>query len=94
MKAVAAQNSRVKDPVYHVILSWPQSEKPTDDQAFDCALHAMDAVGMGGHQYVFAIHHDTDNVHLHMTVNRVHPDSYNAVYPDRDYFKLDYAMRA
>jgi hypothetical protein len=45
------------------------------------------------HQYVFAIHHDTDNVHLHMTVNRVHPDSYNAVYPDRDYFKLDYAMR-
>ncbi len=93
MKAVAAQNSRVKDPVYHVILSWPQSEKPTDDQAFDCALHAMDAVGMAEHQYVFAIHHDTDNVHLHMTVNRVHPDSYNAVYPDRDYFKLDYAMR-
>lgn len=93
MKAVAAQNARVKDPVYHVILSWPESEKPTDDEAFDCALHAMQAVGMEDHQYVFAIHHDTDNVHLHMTVNRVHPESYNAVYPDRDYFKLDYAMR-
>ncbi|OSO70478.1 hypothetical protein BV367_00610 [Pseudomonas syringae pv. actinidiae] len=48
---------------------------------------------MKDHQYVFAIHHDTDNVHLHMTVNRVHPESFNAVYPDRDYFRLDYAMR-
>ncbi|WP_338322545.1 TraI/MobA(P) family conjugative relaxase [Pseudomonas savastanoi] len=93
MRAVAAQNARVKDPVYHVILSWPSDEFPTDEQAFASGLHAMEAVGMKDHQYVFAIHHDTDNVHLHMTVNRVHPDSFNAVYPDRDYFRLDYAMR-
>ncbi len=93
MDAVAAQNSRVKDPVYHVILSWPAEENPTDDQAFECALYAKKAVGMEGHQHLFAIHRDTDNVHLHMTVNRVHPDSFLAVYPDRDYFKLDYAMR-
>ncbi|KPC31076.1 Relaxase [Pseudomonas syringae pv. cilantro] len=93
MRAVADQNARVKDPVYHVILSWPPDEFPTDAQAFESGLHAMEAVGMKDHQYVFAIHHDTDCVHLHMTVNRVHPDSFNAVYPDRDYFKLDYAMR-
>lgn len=93
MDAVAAQNSRVKDPVYHVILSWPAEENPTDEQAFECALYAKKAVGMEGHQHLFAIHRDTDNVHLHMTVNRVHPDSFLAVYPDRDYFKLDYAMR-
>ena len=93
MRAVAAQNARVKDPVYHVILSWPSGESPTDEQAFASGLHAMEAVGMKDHQYVFAIHHDTDNVHLHMTVNRVHPESFNAVYPDRDYFRLDYAMR-
>ncbi|MBK3477661.1 relaxase/mobilization nuclease domain-containing protein [Pseudomonas sp. MF6751] len=93
MRAVADQNARVKDPVYHVILSWPPDEFPTDAQAFESGLHAMEAVGMRDHQYVFAIHHDTDCVHLHMTVNRVHPESFNAVYPDRDYFKLDYAMR-
>lgn len=93
MTAVSAQNARVKDPVYHVVLSWPSSESPTDDQAFDCGLHAMAAVGMSGHQYVFAIHHDTDNVHLHMTINRVHPDTFNAVYPERDFYKLDRAMR-
>ncbi|MDY7585073.1 TraI/MobA(P) family conjugative relaxase [Pseudomonas sp. CCI3.1] len=93
MRSVADQNVRVKDPVYHVILSWPPDESPTDGQAFASGLHAMEAVGMRDHQYVFAIHHDTDCVHLHMTVNRVHPESFNSVYPDRDYFKLDYAMR-
>lgn len=71
MDAVAVQNTRVKDALYH----------------------AIRAVGMGEHQYVFAIHRDTGNVHLHIAVNRVHPDTFKAVYPDRDYYKLDYAMR-
>ena len=93
MKAVAAQNARVKDPVYHVVLSWPAMESPNEDQAFECGSHALAAVGMSEHQYVFAIHRDTDNVHLHIAVNRVNPDSFVAVYPDRDYFKLDRLMR-
>lgn len=93
MKAVAAQNARVKDPVYHVVLSWPSGESPTDEQAFQCGRHALRAVGMEGHQYVFAVHRDTAHAHLHIAVNRVHPDTFAAVYPDRDYFKLDRAMR-
>lgn len=93
MLAVAEANPRVKDPMYHVIISWPASENPTDTQAFESGLHAMEAVGMGGHQYVFAIHRDTDNAHLHMAVNRVNPDTLKAVYPDRDFYKLDRAMR-
>jgi len=93
MKAVAAQNARVKDPVYHIVLSWPEHESPTEAQAFECGAYALNAVGMAGHQYVFAIHRDTDNVHLHIAVNRVNPDTFNAVYPERDYFRLDRAMR-
>ncbi|WP_310623368.1 TraI/MobA(P) family conjugative relaxase [Burkholderia cenocepacia] len=93
MNAVAAQNARVKDAVYHVVLSWPANESPTDAQAFECGRHALGAVGMADHQYVFAVHRDTDNTHLHIAVNRVNPDTFAAVYPDRDYFKLDRAMR-
>lgn len=93
MRAVAAQNARVRDPVYHVVLSWPAGESPSDDQAFACGAHAIQSVGMAGHQYVFAVHRDTGHVHLHIAVNRVNPQSYRAVYPDRDYFKLDRAMR-
>nr|WP_089341916.1 TraI/MobA(P) family conjugative relaxase [Burkholderia singularis] len=93
MKAVATQNARVKDAVYHVVLSWPTNESPTDAQAFECGAHALGAVGMADHQYVFAVHRDTDNTHLHIAVNRVNPDTFAAVYPERDYFKLDRAMR-
>ncbi|OMT83201.1 relaxase [Burkholderia pseudomallei] len=93
MKAVATQNARVKDAVYHVVLSWPANESPTDAQAFECGAHALGAVGMADHQYVFAVHRDTGNTHLHIAVNRVNPDTFAAVYPERDYFKLDRAMR-
>lgn len=93
MLAVADMNGRVKDPVYHVTLNWQEGENPTDEQAFEAARKAMKAVGMEDHQYVAAVHRDTDNAHVHLMVNRVHPDTYKAVYPDRDYFKLDKCMR-
>lgn len=93
MHAVATQNARVKDPVYHVVLSWPEGESPSNDEAFASGAYAIRSVGMAGHQYVFAVHRDTDHVHLHIAVNRVNPHSYRAIYPDRDYFKLDRAMR-
>ncbi|MES2262918.1 MAG: TraI/MobA(P) family conjugative relaxase [Pseudomonadota bacterium] len=93
MRAVAAQNARVQDPVYHVVVSWPSSERPLDDEAFACGTHVLRAVGMAGHQYVFAIHRDTKNVHMHIAVNRVSPLTFAAVYPDRDYYKLARAMR-
>ena len=93
MLAVADMNGRVKDPVYHVTLNWQEGENPTDEQAFEAARKAMKAIGMEDHQYVAAVHRDTDNAHVHLMVNRVHPDTYKAVYPDRDYFKLDKCVR-
>ena len=93
MKAVADMNGRVKDPVYHVVLSWREGEQPTNQQMFEAGREAMKAVGMDGHQYVFAAHRDTDNHHLHMMVNRVNPETEKAVYPDKDFYKLDRCMR-
>lgn len=93
MWAVAGQNPRVKDPVYHVVIAWQPGEVPTDEQAFEAAQEAMKAVGMEGHQYVSAVHRDREHHHVHLMVNRVHPETYRAVYPDRDYFKLDKCMR-
>lgn len=93
MKAVADMNGRVKDPVYHVVLSWREAEAPTDEQMFEAGRQAMAAVGMAEHQYLFAAHRDTANHHLHMMVNRVHPETERAVYPERDFYKLDRCMR-
>lgn len=93
MLAVADMNGRVKDPVYHAVISWQKDEKPTDRQAFEACQEAMKAIGMQGHQFVAAVHRDTDNHHVHLMVNRVNPETYKAVYPDRDFYKLDRTMR-
>lgn len=78
MNMVAAQNVRCLDPVYHFILSWREVESPTDAQIFECAQHCLKALDMEGHQYVTAIHQDTDNTHCHVAVNRVNPVNYKA----------------
>jgi len=78
MNMVAAQNRRCVDPVYHFILSWRENELPSDAQIFESAQHCINALGMEGHQFVTAIHQDTDNTHCHIAVNRVSPVDYKA----------------
>lgn len=76
MNAVAEKNRRVKDPAYHFILSWPEHEVPNPDTIFDAATHAIAALGLAEHQYVIAVHGNTDNMHCHISVNRVHPQTF------------------
>lgn len=78
MNMVAAQNRHCKDPVYHFILSWQEGEEPTPAQVFDSARHCLAKLGMAQHQFVTAIHRDTDNLHCHIAVNRVSPETYRA----------------
>ena len=76
MNMVAEENVRKKDPVYHFILSWREEDKPEDSDIFSAARHCLHQIGMGEHQFVTAIHRDTDNVHCHVAVNRVNPVSF------------------
>jgi hypothetical protein len=93
MRAVAKRNVRVRDPVYHVILSWQQGEYPTNTQVFEGGEAALAALDMQDHQYVFVVHRDTENTHLHLMVNRVHPETGRAVHPGLSHLKLDRCMR-
>lgn len=78
MNAVSLKNTRCKDPAYHFILSWPEHEKPSSNAIFEAAEHAIKALGLAEHQYVLAIHGDTDNIHCHISVNRIHPITFQS----------------
>ncbi|WP_413484603.1 TraI/MobA(P) family conjugative relaxase [Morganella psychrotolerans] len=78
MNIVAAQSIRCKQPVYHFILSWQESEKPSSDDVFNSAKYCIEQLGMADHQYVTSIHTDTDNLHCHIALNRVNPETYLA----------------
>lgn len=90
---MSALNTRVKDPLYHLVVSWSTGEDPDQDEAFDAVAHTLKQLGFEGHQFVAAIHRDTDNVHTHVMVNRVNPESFRVVAPANDYYVMDRAMR-
>lgn len=78
MNMTAMQNRHCKDAVYHFILSWQSDEEPSDDAIFDSVRYSLEHLGMKDHQYVAAIHRDTDNIHCHVSANRVHPVTFMA----------------
>ncbi|WP_174891675.1 relaxase/mobilization nuclease domain-containing protein, partial [Candidatus Williamhamiltonella defendens] len=93
MEAVALKNTRCKDPVYHFFLSWPETDSPTVEQIFESARHSLKALGMSEHQYVTAIHRDTDHLHCHVAANRIHPVTYKVADDAYDISKLHKASR-
>ncbi|MBC5825088.1 MAG: relaxase/mobilization nuclease domain-containing protein [Candidatus Eremiobacteraeota bacterium] len=93
MEGVAALNQRVKDAVYHYVLSWREGESPTDQQAFDAVAATLTALHMRDHQWVAAVHRNTEHVHTHVAVNRVNPETLKSVYPKGDWLTLDRACR-
>ncbi len=93
MNAVARMRPRVKDPAYHFLLSWPDTEWPDQEKVFDAARHAVRALGLEAHQYVLAIHGNTDNIHCHVAVNRIHPTTFAPKHIEWSWMTLHKAAR-
>jgi hypothetical protein len=66
---------RSPQPVQHWIMSWREGEQPTSAQADLAAKMFLAEMGLAEHQAIYGLHRDTDNWHLHMAVNRVHPET-------------------
>ena len=81
------------NPVYHVAINWIEGEHPTREQIGRACQHVMAALGCADHQAAWAIHHDTNNDHVHLVVNRVHPERLTVWTPWCDYLTLDRCMR-
>ena len=73
MTALALESPGSAAPINHYVLSWQEGEKPTPKQAEEAARLFLAEMGWAGHQCVYALHADTDNIHLHIAVNRVSP---------------------
>lgn len=92
---VQVQNTTSKaGKAYHLVVSFPEGERPTLEQLRDIEDHLVAAIGLEDHQRISAIHDDTDNLHVHVAVNKVHPTTYRNVEPFYDKRKLMSACRA
>ena len=83
MIALAEDARRSADPIVHYVLSWREGERVSHAQverAVDLVLEAMETPD---HQVMYALHGDTDNIHLHIMLNRTHPETCRVVRVDR-----------
>ena len=93
MLGLAQVSAHSKDPIGHYVLSWQPGEQPTPAQVEEAVDLLLDEMELTGHQVFYGLHVDTDNVHLHVMVNRVHPTSRQVVQSNRG-FDLEAVHRA
>lgn len=74
----------VKEPVYHLSISLAHGESLSKDQWSSVIDRFLARLGMEGHQALVVAHNDKPHQHVHVMVNRVHPDTLKAARIWRD----------
>lgn len=87
--ATQYSNTRAEnDKTYHLLLSFRAGESPSLETMK--AIEERICVGLGfeGHQRISAIHNDTDNLHIHIAINKIHPEKGTIQEPYKAYKTL------
>ena len=85
MISLARETSHSKMPVSHWVFSWQEGERPSNEQVEEVVDVFLERMGLEGHQTVYGLHHDTDNFHLHIAVNRMDEESGKVIQPHRGF---------
>lgn len=75
MHASAARNARVAKPVYHLAISFDPGDRVDRATMEHVADRILGALGLSEHQALIVAHQDREHPHLHLMVNRVHPET-------------------
>lgn len=68
-----AEESRSDDPIEHFMFSWQEGSIPTKQNIERLIDVLLERTGMKDHQIIYGLHQDTDNLHLHVQLNRMNP---------------------
>jgi hypothetical protein len=93
MRLTAQKSKRVKTPVYHYVISWREDESPTNEIMRMVADTTCQDLGLEDYQMLYVAHRDTDHRHVHIVVNRVHPESGRAWKNSHDYRHIECSLR-
>ncbi|MDG6882830.1 conjugal transfer relaxase TraI [Phocoenobacter uteri] len=86
IQATQNKNTRSEsDKTYHLLLSFPTGEFLEHKKLYEIEDRFCNALGYGDHQRISAIHNDTDNLHIHIAINKINPKSFNIHEPFNDY---------
>lgn len=96
VELVQAMNQRTgAGKTYHLMVSFrPEDEdKLTEEVLREIEGMLASALGFDEHQRHCGVHQNTANLHMHMSFNMIHPQTYNRHAPYRDNYKLSRVCR-
>lgn len=78
IEATQLQNTRAtSDKTFHLLVSFRQGENPSNEALTEIEKRVCAALGYADHQRVSAVHRDTDNLHIHIAINKINPNTGN-----------------
>ena len=87
--AVQLQNKRAcSDKTYHLLISFDAGDRRSAQALREIEDELCEALGFDGHQRVSSVHTDTDNLHIHVAINKIHPKTLTIHNPFCDYKAL------
>lgn len=93
MRLTSLLSAKVQKPYYHLVLSWHETEHPTEAQQISAMDQLLQSLTLSEHQVVIATHRDTPRCHVHAVVNLVHPLSGKVWSKSNDRRKAELACR-
>lgn len=92
MRATANRSRRCKAPVYHFVISWGKEDRPDLATMRAVVNDACGDLGLDGLQRVVIGHDDTNHRHVHVVVNRIHPETGTAWNRRQDWVRLEVSL--
>lgn len=85
MIALAAESVHSRMPVSHYVFSWKAHEQPTAAQVDELVDIFLKELGLEDCQTVYGLHWNTENYHVHIAVNRMHPVTMKVIDPNNGF---------
>lgn len=83
MELLQDGNVRAKGPkTYHLVISFhPEDRRLTSEELEDVVGRTVRAAGLEGHQYIAVRHSEQEHEHIHVAVNKIHPETLKIHHP-------------
>ncbi len=73
----------------HIVVSFPEGEKPSKEVLQDIEKELMRTLGMEEHQRLSVTHTNTNNFHMHIAINKIHPVTKHIINPHKSKIKIN-----
>lgn len=73
-----------QDKTLHLVVSFQEDEKPTLEILQTIEEEIAKSLGMSDHQRLSVIHSNTNNLHIHIAINKVNPHTLKVINPYND----------